>query len=59
VILHGECQVGPAHRRLLLLQSREGVVGMQLVQHMTVDVEEVAAVGARANAVKVPDLVEQ
>jgi hypothetical protein len=58
MILHRECQVGPAHRPLLLFQSREGVVGMQLMQHMTVDVKQIAAVGARTDAVKVPDSVE-
>jgi hypothetical protein len=58
VILHRECQVGPAHRPLLLFQPRECVVGVQLMQHMAVDVEEIAAVGALADAVKVPDLVE-
>ena len=59
VILHREGQIGPVHRPLLLLQLREGMVSVQFVQDMTVDIEQIAAVGALADAMKVPDLVEQ
>jgi hypothetical protein len=34
------------------------VMGMQLMQYVAVDVEKIAAVGALADAVKIPDLVE-
>jgi len=47
------------HRPLLLFQLREGVMGMQFVQHVPIDIDQIAAVGALADAVKVPDLVEQ
>ena len=45
--------------RCLLLQLLEGVRGMQLVQHVAVDIDEIAAVGAPRHQVRVPDLVEQ
>jgi hypothetical protein len=47
------------HRPLLLFQSRKSVVSMQLMEDMAVDVEKIAPIGALADAVKVPDLVEQ
>ena len=59
VILHRKRQVGPVHRPLLPRQLREGVMGMQLVQHMAVDIDEIAAVAALSDAMKVPDFVEQ
>jgi hypothetical protein len=59
VILHREGQIGPVHRPPLFLQSREGVVSMQLMEDMPVDIEQIAAVRALADTVKVPDLVEQ
>ena len=48
VVLHREGQVGPAHRPVLLLQLLEGVRRVQLMQHVAVDVDQVAAVGAPA-----------
>ncbi len=59
MILHREGEIGPVHGALLLCQLGEGVMGMQFVQHVTVDIDELAAVGALADAVEVPDLVEQ
>jgi hypothetical protein len=37
----------------------EGVGRVQLVQHVPVDIDEVAAVGAPPHQVRLPDLVEQ
>jgi catechol 2,3-dioxygenase-like lactoylglutathione lyase family enzyme len=59
VILHREGQVEPVHRPLLPRQLREGVVRVQLVEHMAVDIDEIAAVAALSDAMKVPDFVEQ
>jgi hypothetical protein len=59
VILHREGEVGSAHGPLLLLQLLEGVGGVQLVQHVPVDVDQIAAVGAAGHQMRVPDLVEQ
>ncbi len=59
VILHREGQVGPVHFALLLLQLRKGMMGVQFVQHVAIDIDEIAAVGALADAVEVPDFVEQ
>ena len=59
VILHREGEVRPAHRPLLLLQLLEGVGRVQLVQHVPVDVDQIAAVGAARHQMRVPDLVEQ
>src|SRR5204863_5900364 len=59
MVLHCKSQIGPAHRAALLLQLREGVVRMQLMQHMPVDIDQIAAVGALRNAMKLPDLFEQ
>jgi len=59
VILHRERQIGPPHRPLLLRELLEGVRRMQLVQHVAVDIDEIAAVGALGDEVGVPDLVQQ
>lgn len=58
MILHGKGQVGAPHRTTLLLQLREGVMRMQFMQHMPVDIDEIAAVGALRDAMKIPYLVE-
>ena len=47
------------HFAFLLLQMRKSMVRVQLVQHVPVDVEEVAAIGALPDQMKIPDLVEQ
>mgnify|MGYP003694769661 CR=1 FL=1 len=48
VVLHREGEVRPPHRAVLLLQRLEGVRGVQLVQHVAVDIDEIAPIGARA-----------
>ena len=45
--------------RLRLRELLEGMRGVQLVQHMPVDIDEIAAVGAARHQMRVPDLVEQ
>ena len=50
---------GRAHRALLLLELLEGVRRVQLMQHMAVDIDEIAAVDALRDEMGVPDLVEQ
>ena len=59
VVLHGEGQVRPPHRPVLLLQLLEGVRRVQFVQHVPVDIDEIAAVGAPRHQMRVPDFVEQ
>ena len=59
VVLHREGEVRPPHRAVLLLQLLERVRRVQLVQHVAVDIDEVAAVGAPRHQMRVPDLVEQ
>jgi hypothetical protein len=59
VILDRECQVGATDRPPRLLKLVERDRGVQLMQHVTVDVDEVAPVGAMRHEVRVPDLVEQ
>ena len=44
---------------VLFLQLLEGVGCVQLVQHVPVDIDEVAAIGAPPHQVRLPDLVEQ
>ena len=58
MVLHGKGQIGPAHRPALLFQLRERVMRVQLVQHMPVDINQIAAVGALRDAMKIPDFVE-
>src|SRR5581483_10338037 len=59
VILHREGQVGAAHRPALLFQVGKTMMRMQFVEHMPVDVEQIAPVGALPGQMRVPDLVEQ
>ncbi len=59
VVLHGEGEVRPPHRPLLLLQLFERMGRVQLVQHVAVDIDELAAVRAPRDEMGVPDLVEQ
>jgi hypothetical protein len=59
VVLRRERQVGPAHRTLLLRQDFEGMRRVQLVQHVAIDVDQLAAVGAFRDAVSVPNFIEQ
>ena len=59
VVLHREGEVGAPHRPLLFFQRLEGMRGVQLVQHVAVDINKVAPVGATRHQMGVPDLVEQ
>ena len=58
MILHRKGQVSAAHWPALLLQLRECVMSMQLVQHMAIDINEIAAVGALRDTMKVPYFIE-
>ncbi len=59
MILHREGQVGPVHLALLLFQLRKGMMGMQFMENVTVDIEKIAAIGTLADTVEIPDFVEQ
>ncbi len=58
VILHREGQIGAANAAIGLGELLEGVRSMQLMEHVPVDVDEVAPVGAAGDEVRIPDLVE-
>ena len=59
MVLHGEGEVRPAHRPLFARELLEGMRRVQLMQHMPVDIDEVAPVRAPRHAMRVPDLIEQ
>jgi hypothetical protein len=59
VVLHREGEVGPRHVAALLLQLLERVRRMQLMQHVAVDIDQVAAIDAPRHEMVIPDLVEQ
>ena len=59
VVLHREGQIGPVHRPALLLQRGKCMMRMQFVQHVPVDIEQVAAIGALSDQMQIPDFVEQ
>jgi hypothetical protein len=59
VILHREGEIGPPHRPVRLGKLREGMGPMQLMQHVPVDIDEIAAIGAPRDEMGLPDLVEQ
>ena len=59
VVLHREGEVRPRHLAALLLQRLEGVRRVQLMQHVAVDVDQVAAVHAAGDEMGVPDFIEQ
>src|SRR5215469_5568505 len=58
MILHRKGEVGAAYRPALLSQLREGVMSVQLVQDMAIDIDEIAAIGALRDAMKIPYFVE-
>jgi len=58
VVLHREREIRPAYAPVLLLQLLEGVGSVQLVQHVPVDIDKIAAIGAPRHEMAVPDLVE-
>jgi len=59
VILHGEGEIGPPHRPVRLGELLECVGAVKLVEHVPVDVDEIAAIGAPRHEMRIPDLVEQ
>ena len=59
VVLHREGEVGPAHRAVLLLELLEGMRRVQLMQHVAVDIDQLAAVDAPRHQMGVPDFFEQ
>jgi len=59
VVLHGEREIGTPHAALLLVELLERVRGVQLVQHVAVYIDKVAAVRAPRYEVRIPDFVEQ
>ena len=59
MILHREGEIGPPHRTLRLRELLEGMGRMQLVQHVPIDIDEIAPIGAARHQMGVPDLVEQ
>jgi hypothetical protein len=58
MILHRKGQVGATHRPALLLQLRESVMGVQLMQDMAVDIDQIAAIGALRHTMKIPYFIE-
>jgi len=59
VILHGEGEIGPPHRPVGLGELFERMGTVQLMQHVPVDIDEIAAIGAARHEMGIPDLVEQ
>ena len=59
MILHREREVRAAHRPFLLFKLLERMRRVQFVQHVAIDVDQLAAIGALGDAVGVPDFVEQ
>ena len=59
VVLHREGEVGARHRAALLGELAERVRRVQLMQHMAVDIDQVAAVHAARHEMGVPDFLEQ
>ena len=59
MILHGEGEIGPPHRPVGLGELLEGMGTVQFVEHVPVDIDEIAAIGAPRHEVGIPDLVEQ
>ena len=59
VILHGEGEIGPPHRPVGLGELLECMGTVQLMQHVPVDIDEIAAIGAARHEMGIPYLVEQ
>jgi hypothetical protein len=58
VVLDREGQIGAWNAAALLAQLREGVVRMQFVQDVAVDIEKIAPIGTLADTMKIPDFGE-
>jgi hypothetical protein len=59
MILHGKGEIGPPYRSVRLGELAEGEGTVQIVQHVAIDIDEVAAIGAARHEMGIPDLVEQ
>jgi hypothetical protein len=58
VILHREREIGGGTACAPRRCASEGT-GVQLVQHVPIDIDEIAAIGAAGHQMRRPDLVEQ
>ncbi len=59
VVLRRKGEIGPPHRPLLLVELRQGVRRMEIMQDVAIDIDEVAPVCSPRHQVGSPDLVEQ
>jgi hypothetical protein len=59
VVLHREGQIGAPDAAVGLGELLEGMRAVQLMEHVPIDVDEVAPIGAARDEMGVPDLVEQ
>ena len=59
MILHGKCQVGTTHGAPRPRQFRKSMRRMKIMQHMPVDINQLTTIGAAADEMKIPDLVEK
>ena len=58
VVLHRESEIGAPHRAALLVELLEGVRRVQLMQHVPVDIDELAPVGTPRHPMSVPNPVK-
>jgi hypothetical protein len=59
MILYREGQIRSMQFAAFLLEPRKSVVGVQFVQDMAIDIDQIAAVRTLPDAMKIPDFVEQ
>ena len=59
VVLHREGQIGTSNAAVGLGELLEGMGSVKLMEHVPVDIDEVAAVAAAGDEMRIPDLVEQ
>jgi hypothetical protein len=59
VIQRGKGEVGPPHGAIGRGEFLEGVWRVQFMQHMPVDIDEIATVDAPGDNVSVPNLVDE
>ncbi len=57
VIGHRECEIGPAHRTACEPQRREGLRAGDLVDQVTIDIDQAGAVLAPLDDMRVPDFL--
>src|SRR5688572_22590445 len=58
VVLHRNGEIGPANGPVLRLEALEGMGAVQLVHHMAIHVEKVAAIRAARRHVRIPDFIK-